>query len=126
MDTITDRHEFFGSSTFPDTQTELRWLDSDFWTVRRPYPIEIPCPACGAYVRCDFFGRQRCPHGHLFGQRAFWSGRASFCCLLLEDIRARRVTIIPEAPLRWRDDGRLVVGDPRFEPAPPPATEAPL
>jgi hypothetical protein len=122
MDTLTPRPKVFGSSVFPDAQTELRWQDSDFWPVRRPYPIHVPCPVCGTYARCDFFGRQRCPRGHPFGQRAFWSGRAASCWLLLEDVRDGRMMIYPEATLRWRDDGRVVVGAAPVMPAGGPAT----
>jgi hypothetical protein len=98
----------FESNALPDVQTELRWQDSELWPVRRPYPIDVPCPVCGAHARCDFFGRQRCPRGHLFGQRAFWSGHSSSCALLLEDVRSGRMLVVPDAALRWHDDGRLV------------------
>jgi hypothetical protein len=125
MDSLTHRPETFGSSVFPDTQTELRWQDSDLWPVRRPYPVEVPCPVCGTYARCTFFGRQRCPRGHVFGQRAFWSGRPDVCALLLEDTRDGRLVIYPEATLRWRDDGRVVVGYPCLTPAVQPEPEAP-
>ena len=94
---------------FPETQTELRWQDAEFWPVRRPYPVQVPCPVCGAHTRCGFFGRQRCPNGHAFGQRTFWSGRADVCALLLEDVRSGRLVVYPEARLQWRDDGRIVV-----------------
>jgi hypothetical protein len=110
MDTFARRANIPDSAAFPETRTELRWLESALWIARRPYPIDIPCPTCGTYVRCDFFGRQRCPHGHEFGQRAFWSGRATTCLLLLEDIRDGRMLIYPEAPLRWHDDARVVAG----------------
>jgi hypothetical protein len=126
MDAFTRRPESFGSSVFPDAQTELRWQDSVLWPVRRPYPLEVPCPVCGAYALCTFFGRQRCPRGHLFGQRAFWSGRPSTCCLLLEDVHGHRLTIHTEAKLHWRDDGRIVVGTDGLRPTAPPAPEAPL
>lgn len=124
MDTLIGRTRSFGSLAFPETQTELRWRDSELWPVRRPYPIEVPCPVCGAYTRCDFFGRQRCPCGHVFGQRAFWSGRATSCCLLLEDLRDGHTTIYPEAPLRWRDDGRIVIGGEPLTPAEGTVAEA--
>lgn len=78
------------------------------WPVRRPYPIEIPCPVCGAYTCCSFFGRQRCRHGHEFGQRAFWSGHATTCALLIEDGRGGRMFVYPEARLLWHDEARQV------------------
>jgi hypothetical protein len=109
MDTLVTRPESISQTVLPEVRTELRWQESALWPVRRPYPIEVPCPVCGAYARCDFFGRQRCPRGHTFGQRAFWSGRATSCALLLEDVRAGRMVIYPEASLRWRDDGRRVI-----------------
>lgn len=109
MDTLPERPESIGRGFLPEVQTELRWRESALWPVRRPYPIEIPCPVCGTYARCDYLGRQRCPHGHLFGQRAFWSGRASSCWLLLEDINGGQTFVFPAA-LRWRDDSRLAVG----------------
>jgi hypothetical protein len=112
MDTFAPRPGGFGSLALPDAQTELRWQDSELWPVRRPYPIDIPCPVCGAFARCDFFGQQKCPRGHLFGQRAFWNGQAASCALLLEDTRNGRLTIFPNAALHWHDDGRLVVGAP--------------
>ncbi len=124
MDALAQRPQSFGSSVFPDAQTELRWQDSDLWTVRRPYPIEVPCPVCGSYARCDFFGRQRCPRGHLFGQRAFWSGRVSSCWLLVEDVRDGRTLIYAEAPLLWRDDARQIARQPALMTAGPPAPEA--
>ena len=86
-------------------------MDSELWPARRPYPIEVPCPVCGTFTRCDFFGRQRCPHGHAFGQRAFWSGRATACWLLLEDLRDGRTLIYANAPLRWHDEIRQITGD---------------
>ncbi|UCF20823.1 MAG: hypothetical protein JSU87_05285 [Gemmatimonadota bacterium] len=98
-----------GRPVLPEIRTELRWQDTELWIARRPYPIDIPCPVCGAHTRCDFFGRQRCPQGHAFGQRAFWSGRANTCCLLLEDLRDGSMFVFPRTPLRWRDDARLVV-----------------
>jgi hypothetical protein len=110
MDSLTRRPENFDSSVFPEELTELRWRDAEFWPVRRPYPIEVPCPVCGAHTLCDFFGRQRCSNGHLFGQRAFWSGRATVCALLLEDLRDGRMFIYPRARLRWHDDARVVAG----------------
>ena len=109
MDPLTHRPAPFGSTAFPETQTELRWQDAEFWPVRRPYPVQVPCPVCGAHTRCDFFGRQRCPSGHAFAQRTFWSGRADVCALLLEDVRSGRLVVYPEARLQWRDDGRIVV-----------------
>lgn len=109
MDTFFERPESIGREFLPEVRTELRWQESALWPVRRPYPIEIPCPVCGTHARCDFLGRQRCPHGHLFGQRAFWSGRASFCWLLLEDISGGQMFVFPAA-LSWRDDSRVVVG----------------
>ncbi len=110
MDALVSRPESIGQAVLPEVRTELRWQESALWPVRRPYPIEVPCPVCGAYARCDFFGRQRCPRGHIFGQRAFWSGRATSCALLVEDLSADRLVVYPEASLRWRDDGRLVIG----------------
>lgn len=110
MDVFTRRPESFGSSAFPETRTELRWRDAELWPIRRPYPVEVPCPVCGATTLCDFFGRQRCSGGHAFGQRAFWSGRPATCALLLEDLRDGRVLFYPRARLRWHDDGRMVVG----------------
>ncbi|NIW35548.1 MAG: hypothetical protein GWN32_03125 [Gemmatimonadetes bacterium] len=88
----------------------MRWRDAEFWPVRRPYPVEVPCPVCGTSTLCDFFGTQSCPRGHPFGQRAFWSGRATSCALLLEDLRDGRMFIYPQARLCWRDDARAVVG----------------
>jgi hypothetical protein len=111
MDPLKAGPEDFASSPFPEAQTELRWRDAEIWPVRRPYPIEIPCPVCGTYTQCDFFGRQRCSNGHLFGQRTFWSGDAAVCALLLEDLRDGRMFIMPRARLRWHDDGRRVVAD---------------
>ncbi len=125
MDVLTQRPPTFGSSVFPDSQTELRWRDADLWTIRRPYPIEVPCPVCGAHARCDFFGRQRCPHGHLFGQRAFWSGRATSCWLLIEDPRDGRTLVFPEARLSWRDDVRTIAGPPALRTVGRRAPEAP-
>lgn len=110
MDAFVTRPESIGQTVLPEVRTELRWQESALWPVRRPYPIEVPCPVCGAYARCDFFGRQRCPRGHTFGQRAFWSGHATSCALLLEDVSAGRMVVYPKASLRWRDDGRLVIG----------------
>ncbi|NIR42621.1 MAG: hypothetical protein GWN99_01915 [Gemmatimonadetes bacterium] len=111
MDPVTgNRSETYGSSAFPETRTELRWRDAEFWPVRRPYPVEVPCPVCGTSTLCDFFGTQSCPRGHPFGQRAFWSGRATSCALLLEDLRDGRMFIYPQARLCWRDDARAVVG----------------
>jgi hypothetical protein len=124
MDSLARRPESLGSNVFPEARTELRWQESALWPVRRPYPIDVPCPVCGSYARCDFFGRARCPQGHLFGQRAFWSGRATTCWLLLEDVRDGRVAVYPDAPLRWRDDARLVVGQPFVRTVAPPASEA--
>jgi len=109
MDPLTRRPAFW-SSAFPDAHTELRWQDTQLWPVRRPYPVQVPCPVCGTYTRCGFFGRQRCPNGHDFGQRTFWSGRADVCALLLEDSGSGRMVVYPEAKLVWRDDGRIVVG----------------
>ena len=109
MEPFTRRSETFGSSAFPDAHSELRWEESALWPARRPYPLEIPCPACGAYTRCGLFGRGRCPLGHEFGQRAFWSGGATNCALLLEDLRDGRMLVYPELGLRWRDDARQVV-----------------
>lgn len=109
MDAFIERPGSVGRTILPEVRTELRWQDSALWPVRRPYPIEVPCPVCGAYARCDFLGRQRCPHGHLFGQRAFWSGRTAFCWLLLEDVSGGRTYVFP-APLCWRDDARLIAG----------------
>jgi len=109
MDGFLQRQRPPADSAFPEAQTELRWNDSEFWPVRRPYPLEVPCPTCGMHTRCDFFGRQTCPRGHRFGQRAFWSGRASRCSLLLEDLSDGRMLIYPEAGLHWRDDARVVV-----------------
>ena len=125
MDPLWHRPEHFGPSVLPGPQTELRWQDSAFWPVRRPYPVEVPCPVCGAQTRCTFFGRQRCPDGHEFGQRTFWSGRADICALLLEDLRDGRMFVFPEARLHWRDDGRIVVGLPSPMPADRPGTEIP-
>jgi hypothetical protein len=110
MDPIAGRSAPLVPPAPPEVRTELRWQDYDLWPIRRPYPIAIRCPVCGALARCDYFGRQRCPHGHLFGQRAFWIGRATSCCLLVEDVRDGRTLIYPEAALRWRDDLRLVGG----------------
>jgi hypothetical protein len=126
MDAISGRRPSdLGAPAFPGAQTELRWLDSELWPVRRPYPIDVPCPVCGAYTRCDFFGRQRCPRGHAFGQRAFWTGRASSCWLFLEDPSDGRTLIYADAPLVWRDDGRRVIGAPPRAPTPAasPGTE---
>ena len=124
MDGFFPRRRPIADSVFPEAQTELRWSDSEFWPVRRPYPIEVPCPACGTYTRCDFFGRQTCPHGHPFGQRAFWSGIASRCSLLLEDLRNGRMLVYPDAGLRWRDDARAVVTRAALR-SPGPEPEAP-
>lgn len=107
MDTLFEPPESIGRAFLPEVRTELRWQESALWPVRRPYPIEIPCPVCGTYARCDFFGRKRCRHGHLFGQRAFWSGRASSCWLLLEDVDGGEMFVFPAA-LSWRDDVRFV------------------
>lgn len=109
MEPLTPERQSFGSPVFPEAQTELRWEDSELWPVRRPYPIDVPCPVCGDHARCDFYGRQRCPRGHLFGQRAFWSGRAETCWLILEDARDGTTFILPEVGLRWTDQGRRLV-----------------
>lgn len=110
MEPLRHRPEIFGSRVFPDPQSVLRWEESVLWPVRRPYPIDVPCPVCGTHTRCDFFGVQHCPLGHAFGQRAFWSGCATSCWLLLEDVSDGRTFIYPEAPLRWHDDARAVIG----------------
>lgn len=115
MDVFAPEHRIPGSSAFPGSQTELRWQDSELWPVRRPYPIDVPCPACGDHVRCDSYGRQRCPNGHEFGQRAFWNGRAESCWLLLEDACDGRTFILPDLTLRWSDHGRLVVAAPDWQ-----------
>ncbi len=127
MDAITGQRPGDPNASGPSrAQTELRWLDSELWPVRRPYPIDVACPVCGAPTRCDFFGRQRCPGGHTFGQRAFWTGRASACWLFIEDPRDGELLIYADAPLVWRDDGhRVVVAAPvAATRAGPPETEA--
>lgn len=108
MDSITRRPQDFGPSVLPRELTELRWRDAEIWPVRRPYPVRVPCPVCGALTLCDFFGRQLCPGGHPFGQRTFWSGRAAWCALLLEDLRDGRLFIYPRVRLHWHDDARTV------------------
>ena len=100
MESFTPGLEDYGSSTFPEAQTELRWRDAEIWPVRRPYPVDIPCPVCGTYTSCDFFGRQACPNGHRFGQRTFWSGEATVCALLLEDLRDGRMFVFPRVRMR--------------------------
>ena len=117
MDPLTPQRQMLGSSAFPESQTELRWEDSELWPVRRPYPIDVPCPVCGHPARCDYFGRQRCPRGHEFGQRAFWNGRAESCWLLLEDVDDGRTLVFPEVTLRWSDHGRFVVAGPPLQAA---------
>jgi hypothetical protein len=107
MDSL--RRKPLDDSILPEAQTELRWSDSELWPVRRPYPVDIPCPVCGTHTRCDFFGLQSCPHGHSFGQRTFWSGDASSCSLLLEDLRDGRMFFCTDARLHWRDDARVIV-----------------
>lgn len=108
MASITGIPELHGSWVFREPRSLLRWEETVLWPVRRPYPIEVACPVCLAYVRCSFLGRQRCPSGHEFGQRAFWSGGAATCWLLIEDIGGGRTFIYPDAPLVWHDDARKV------------------
>lgn len=109
MDGLIGNHRPTADSVFPEAQTLLRWSDSELWPLRRPYPIEVPCPACGSHTRCNFYGRQVCPNGHPFGQRAFWNGRVATCALLLEDLRDGRLLYYPSASLRWRDHVRTVI-----------------
>jgi hypothetical protein len=48
MDPLMHRPELFAPSVLPGAQTELRWQDSELWTVRRPYPIVSRLRGTGA------------------------------------------------------------------------------
>ncbi len=104
------RAELEDSTALPGPRKEVRWQESDLWPVRRPYPVQVPCPVCGVRVDCGLHGRQRCPQGHEFGQRAFWTGQADSCWLLVEEPREGRIFVHRDMPILWHDGGRRLAG----------------